>query len=382
MTDANVRQFPGSRRPQPFQVLYPASWYGTEPEPVRWLVRNCVPRGTVVLLSGDSGLGKSLLMQQLQTCLTLGRPWLGFEVECVRSFGFYCEDPRNILELRQLALCTHFGVDQRDLEDMSLSSRVGMDNILMDFKRRTDAGKTTAVFEQIRAHISDFGAQLVIIDTLAHTFNGNENIRAQVTAFVSALQQLATEMDGAVILNSHPSVSSMASGTGYSGSTAWRASVRAHMYLKRPKGFDDEADEADNDERILKTMKSNWGPGSGVTKLRWQDGVFVRTEPERAPVSGHMGHLQIRHDLLEAVRYLIRHGERVAAGSTSRTCLSNLVKNLPSCRRYKRADILYAQDKLLEEGKLVIVELGPPSRRYSFVRTDGVTYPGEEGNPG
>lgn len=379
MADDNVRQFP-RRRLEPFEVVYPPSLEGTEPTPVRWLIRNAVPRGTVCLFSGDSGLGKSLLMLQLQAATALRKPWLGFDVEPCKSFGFYCEDPENVIHLRIKDICQHYDVTKTDLEDISYTSRVGSNNVLMDFNRRTDEGKTTPVFDQIMSHVREFGAQLLIIDTLAHTFNGNEIIRNQVTAFVSALQKIATEMDGAVILTSHPSVAGMQSGTGISGSTAWRATVRAQMYIKRPKAYDDEAQDADQDERILKTMKSNWGAAGGVTRIRWDQGVFVTMAPERVPVSSSLDRLTVDHAVLEAARFIVKRGDKIATGTMHQRCLAALASHLPSCATYRRQDMNSAVDRLLEAGKLIIVEVGRGTRRYPFLRPSEMRYPGEEPN--
>lgn len=372
----NVHQFP-RRKLQPFEAFCPAVWQGIEPEPIKWLVHGCIPRGTVCLFSGDSGLGKSLLMQQLQTCAAVGRKWLGFEVERVRSLGFYCEDPKPVLHLRQREICRHLDVDEADLEDMMIASRVGLDNVLMDFNRRTDEGRTTAVYDQVRSYVRDFGAELVIIDTAAHTFNGNENIRAHVTAFVSVLQEIASETGGAIVLCSHPSVSSMQSGTGYSGSTAWRATVRAHMYLKRPKGYDDEGDEADPNERVLKTMKANWGPGAGVNKLRWEEGVFVAMAAEKVVVAGFVAKNEVDYLLIEAARWIVKKGDRIAAGTQHQRCLASQVSGLPSLKKYRRGDIIAAQERLTESGRLVVVMVGPPSRRYQLLRPAEYRYPNE-----
>ena len=373
---SNVSQFP-KRKAQPFEVFCPASWAGVEPEPVKWLVRGCIPRGTVCLFSGDSGLGKSLLMQQLQTATATGHDWLGFNVERVRSLGFYCEDPKNILHLRQREICNSLGIDEGDLEDMSIAARVGLDNILMDFNRRTDEGRATPVYDQLRSYVRDFGAELVIVDTAAHTFNGNENIRAHVTAFINILQEIASETGGAVVLCSHPSVSSMQSGSGYSGSTAWRATVRAHMYLKRPKGYDDESDDVDPDVRVLKTMKSNWGPGSGIARLRWQDGVFVAEADTAEPVSGVVQRLTIDAALHDAVRYLVIKGERLSAESRLSNNFITVAARMPSMSRYRFPDIAAAADRLIDSGRLVRVALGSGSRRRFFVRTSDSVYPDE-----
>jgi hypothetical protein len=59
----------------------------------------------------------------------------------------------------------------------------------------------------------------------------------------------------------------MASGSGTSGSTAWNNSVRSRLYLTQ--------DDANPDARILKFMKSNYGPKGEPMKLIWRNGLFV-----------------------------------------------------------------------------------------------------------
>jgi RecA-family ATPase len=375
---SNISQFPRRKR-QPFEAFCPASWHGVEPEPVKWLVQGCIPRGAVCLFSGDSGLGKSLLMQQLQTSAALGLPWLGRDVEQVRSYGFYCEDPKNILHWRQRDICKNLGVSEDELEPMALSFRVGLDNVLMDFNRRTDEGQETELYSQIREYIRDFGAELTIIDTAAHTFNGNENVRAHVTAFIAILQQIANDTGGAVVLCAHPSVSSMQSGTGYSGSTAWRASVRAHMYLKRPKGYDDESDDGDPDERVLKTMKANWGAGSGVMRIHWQDGVFVPMPPERQPIQGFVGRMDLDAKVLAAMNYVIENGDRIFAGRQSNKNVVRVIGNLPSCKNFDALDIFGAVDRLIEDRKVFRVTGGRPGKHVVLLRTREAGYADEIG---
>ena len=72
-----------------------------------------------------------------------------------------------------------------------------------------------------------------------------------------------------MVLTAHPSLTGRNTGTGESGSTAWNNAVRSRLYLT-------EADEqADGAERILKTMKSNYGPKGGELRLRWAKGVYM-----------------------------------------------------------------------------------------------------------
>ena len=54
-------------------------WQGKEPKPRRWVVRERIPAVNVTLLTGQGGVGKTLLMQQLAVATVLGsnKGWIG-----------------------------------------------------------------------------------------------------------------------------------------------------------------------------------------------------------------------------------------------------------------------------------------------------------------
>ena len=83
--------------------------------------------------------------------------------------------------------------------------RLGEDNILMTFSRK-GVGELTTFHRHVVEAALDLKVRLVIIDTAADTFGGNENDRGQVRQFVQrALGQIALKIDGAVVCCAHPS---------------------------------------------------------------------------------------------------------------------------------------------------------------------------------
>ena len=193
----------------------------------RWIVEGAVPVGNVTLLSGDGGVGKSLLAQQLLTCVTLGRPWLGMATEECTAVGIFCEDDADELHIRQAKINDHYGCSFADLRGAIWLPRVGEDSVMMHFPDRGAAEKRP-FYGQIRELIGDTGARLVICDALHDLFSGNENFRSNARQFVTGLRSMVLHVDGAVLLLSHPSMAGLNTGTGMSGSTAWNnASDRA-----------------------------------------------------------------------------------------------------------------------------------------------------------
>jgi RecA-family ATPase len=148
-------------------------------------------------LYGDGGLGKSLLAQQLVTATAIGRPWLGLPVMHVRSLGVFCEDHEDELHRRQADINRLYGCEFADLEDMRWLPRFGEENLLMTFEG--GQGVPTPFFDELLCQAREYGAQLIIIDTVPDTFGGSENDRGQVRQFVqTCLGKLARDIDGCV----------------------------------------------------------------------------------------------------------------------------------------------------------------------------------------
>jgi RecA-family ATPase len=361
----------------PFEIISPASWGRGDPPPYDWIVEGCFLAGTVAMLSGDGGLGKSLLMQQLCTAAAVGERWLGLATRRCKCFAMFCEDDSAELHRRQARINQHYGCDSGDLEDVLYTARAGLENLLLEFRRNDDKGVRTSVFEQLCHAVRDFGAQIIVIDTVADTFGGNEIMRSHVRRFINALRALAMEMHGVVILTSHPSLTGLNSGTGISGSTAWNNSVRSRLYLTRPKRRPEEEGEDvdDSNERVLRTMKNNSAAAGGRIPLRWEKGVFVRSDSGAS--AGLFDRLAMERDLVDGLRGLIRDGTLVPADKNARNGFANAIRAVSSCKQYSWAIVCAAQERLIESGTLERVEMGPPSKRRVYLRPSDMRYPGE-----
>ncbi len=284
---SSVTQGPWSDRPsrsfEQFEPFSPISWGASIPPRPDWMVEGCFLRGTVAILAGDGGLGKSLLCQQLITAAALGAEWLGLRTVKARSLAVFCEDDREELHRRQANINEHYGCQMKDLAPVLIESRAARDSIIMRFKQWGAEGQRTFFFDQIEQKAVEHKAQIIILDTLADVFDGNEVDRNQPRRFIRELRKLAIRVQGIVILTQHPSVEGLASGTGRSGSTGWNNSVRSRLYLTTPpKNKTSGADDGPTNERLLKTMKNNHGPWGGKIKLVWSRGVFIRQEDQES----------------------------------------------------------------------------------------------------
>jgi RecA-family ATPase len=263
---------PDQRQAPPLQLTDPTSLQGVAIPERRWIVPDWLPVGYTTGLYGDGGTGKSLLAMQLMTCCATGTPFFGMDVEPVRTLGIFCEDAEDELHRRQDAINGALGVDFGDLDGMRWVSRVGFDNLLMTFEG--GAGELTEFWQQVRDASLSFGARLVVLDTAADLFGGNENDRGQVRQFVqAACTRIAREIDGAVLLCAHPSRSGLATGSGDSGSTGWNAAFRSRLYFERLPATDDDP-EPDPDIRKLSRKKANYAAAGVELQLRYSGGAF------------------------------------------------------------------------------------------------------------
>jgi RecA-family ATPase len=270
----------GEAEPRP-PVIDPRSWAGRPIPERQWLVGDWIPLHYVTALYGDGGLGKTLLAHQLLTSVATGHDWLGLPVRRMRAFGLLCEDLESDLHINQERINRAYWLSYDQLGDLRLWPSVGLDNLLMTFDGRDGAvGQLTRFFAELLERVKSFGAQFVVLDTAADLFGGNENNRIQVRQFIAnACGRIAREIDGAVLLCAHPSLSGLASGTGAGGSTAWNNTVRSRLYLAAPRAGDLD-DEPDPDLRVLSRKKSNHARAGEMLNLRWVDGVFVRQAEE------------------------------------------------------------------------------------------------------
>ena len=256
----------------PLAFINVAAWHG-QPVPDReWCVLNRVPMRNVTLFSGEGAIGKSIVSLQLAVAHVLGRDWLGTMPEIGPALAVACEDDANELHRRLSLILKHYGATFTELNDLHLLS-LAVQDALLATPDRHGLIKPTKLFDQLNAAACEIRPKLIILDNSADVFGGSENDRAHVRQFIGILRGMAIAANAGVLLTSHPSLTGMNTGTGLSGSTAWNASVRSRLWMKRATTEKDE--EPDPDVRVIEVMKSNYGPVGETITVRWNDGVFI-----------------------------------------------------------------------------------------------------------
>ncbi len=347
----------------PALKLVSAASFAERPAPERaWIVRELIPDRNVTDLSGDGGLGKSLVALQLCVAIATGTDWLGHMPEPGRALYLSCEDELDEIHRRVAIIADRKGIPLDDLGGFSIVDLTDANLTELaapDGKQRL---ALTALYDSVAAALVSIRPKLVVIDTRADVFGGDEISRAQVRFFVRALRRLCFRYDLAILLLSHPSVAGMSSGSGQSGSTAWGNSVRSRLYLERPKA--DDGSEPDRDLRVLTTKKANYGPADDTIALRWDAGIFRPDQAGIGTIDRMARDQQIEARFLELLREFEKQGRTVNPYSGLSYAPQAFATADPTIgkRQFKAA-----MERLFAAGRIEVIEVGPPSRRTKRV---------------
>lgn len=350
-------------------VINASEWAHLDPPEREWFIKGLIPEGTVTLVSGDGGVGKSLLLLQIGIASALGVDTLGLNPKPGGVIYVGAEDDEDEFQRRVCDVARSLGGRLQDLEDLEIIPLADRDALLA-VPAKDGSMAPTALWQRIRERVLSFGPGLVVFDTTADLFGGDEIKRAQVRQFIAMLRKLAIETGAAVVLLSHPSVSGMQTGSGTSGSTAWSNSVRSRLYLTRPEGK-----EVDPNARVLRTMKSNYGAIGDEIKLRWQAGAFVLDEGLPAAEMAFVSKAQ-DEAFVRLLRAYNRTGQ-VVATTKGVNYAPKVLAEQADAAPYKQPHLERAMQRLLADGTLKVVGYGPPSRQRKQLLVSADDWGGE-----
>ena len=283
--------------------------HSPNPPPVSWLVKDWMPDATLSVLTGAGGAGKSRIALQLAVAVATGAERFiqtesgaamlnGLKAPQLLAAGpvvFAAWETRLLAWQNRLAAVCGQGAD-REERIRQLTGQLHYVNMrpaggLWGAAHGAHTSTTGSLLDGGKA-LLDYAAaaqtRLLIIDPLAAAFVQNENDRALVRAFLSALDQWAEDHSCAVLIISHPPKGDSAQ----SGSTDWRNGVQAVWTLETAKVMDgDEKGKlvpAPGGERILQVEKLNEGAPPDPVYLQFTEGRFA----EVAKPARHNANLQ------------------------------------------------------------------------------------------
>lgn len=339
------------------ETINAADLAGKPVPPMCWHVDNMIPEHNVTLLSGDGATGKSLLALQLAVATATGGDWIGFQPRVGRVVYLSAEDELDELH-RRLA---NIVPDLSKLSYLTLVPMAGKDAVLAAPSGKDGLLQPTEVYKALRTVVDRHQADLVILDTLADLFGGDEIKKIQARGFIGMLRGMALDLDCTIVLLSHPSQNGMSSGDGTSGNVAWNNSVRSRLYFERRLTRDGgRTIEDDQDIRILSVKKNNRAPNGGQIVVRYDRGQFVREKgiDLNAPDIAR----EVERVFLELLDQFESQGRDVSP-NPSQTYAPALFDRHPNAGGHTKRSFQKAMDRLLEAGRIKIVTVGPPSKQ-------------------
>lgn len=340
-----------------FPVVNPAHWHG-QPIPARqWFIPDLIPMRQVTLLSGDGGVGKSLFALQLAAAASMSVETLDLEPWAGRTLYIGAEDEAEEFQRRLDDIAHAHG---RQLDELLLMRLIPLADrdALLAVPDKAGNMQPTSLWRGIANYAADYKPRLIVLDTSADLFGGDEIKRGQVRQFIAMLRKLAIDIDCAIVLLSHPSVQGMQTGTGISGSTGWNNSVRSRLYLTKEK-------DEDSDVRILKVMKANYGTTGAEIRLRWKAGAFV-LDDGATPAGAALVERKHESTFMDVLERFTGVGQKLSP-SPSATYAPKMIAEHPAGKGSNKRDLAAAMQRLLEMGKIRIDEFGPHSRKTRFI---------------
>ena len=298
---------------EPVTGPYPATdgddWAPAAGWPARsWLVPGWLPAGRIGMLSGRGGRGKSRLALQLAalTASGGGGPFLpsaatggpaegsrppAVDAEARSVVYASWEDEREEAG-RRLAAMANDGIAAPE----ALAGRLRFVDLrgagplwapaAAGFAHVRARAALTATGGRLRATCEELDAALLVVDSLAGAYAGDENTRALVRAFCAHWDAWATETGCAVMLVAHPPKTPAGAGTGaldsdYAGSTDWHNAARWRWALEPTPTGRYRAGAGNRQLPVtataLKVAKSSYGPSGAcvfvapsASKLGWK----------------------------------------------------------------------------------------------------------------
>ena len=173
-----------------------------------WLIKGILERGSMNLLFGESGAGKSLFAMDWAFCAANGENWHGHKVkEELKTLYILGEGFRGA-SMRFKALSQKYGLTPKNIR-LSRRSINLLDN--------KEADEIIKVVTEL-----DFIPDIIIIDTLHRNMVGDENSSEDMAMYFKSIELLARRLNSAIVTVHH-------SGHGDKGRSRGSSSIKAAM---------------------------------------------------------------------------------------------------------------------------------------------------------
>lgn len=186
-----------------------------------WLLDDLVPARGIGFIYGPPGSYKSFMAVDMAMSVATGQPWHGYECEMPGAVVYIAaEGSRGLME-RVTAWRRKYG--QHGLIAI-MAAPVMMDDAVM-------VQAFTECLERAR-EVMQAPIRLVVVDTMARSFSGDENSAQEVGAFVNACQRFSSDADDCFVMVVAHTGKDIT--RGIRGSSAIDGAADCHFLVTRP----------------------------------------------------------------------------------------------------------------------------------------------------
>lgn len=189
--------------------------------PIEWQVQGLLESSSVTSLFGPPGVAKTFFALDVACCVASGRPFHGREVSGGAVFYVAGEGLNGIG--RRIEVWSQ----QNEIRP----ERLYVSNKSLDLFHRDGARRLKDVIQSVAEETGET-PQLIVIDTLARNFSGDENSAGDISRFISHLDEIRHRWGASVLIVHH---SGKNLGRHSRGSTALPGAVDAEYEFARDK---------------------------------------------------------------------------------------------------------------------------------------------------
>ena len=337
-----------------------------QPPDRKWAIKGWLGFGHVTLLVGPGGIGKTLLAQQMASCLVLGRPFIEAIERPHKCLMWACEDDHDELWRRQIAISRWCKAGLEEFHDgLTIVPRHGLENTIVS----DEFGKPTfsTLLQQLAEQANDLKADVVILDNAGQLYGGNENNRHAVTVFLNALA--GALVGKAIMLLAHPS---RGLNSEFSGSSAWENVARTRLYfgatLPGAKAAQDDDQEPTDDVRFLARRKANYS-AKDFRRMVYADGALTPDMPEilEGGIIATLKADRARKTVLLGLAKLTSMGVHATDGRRSPNFLPKLLAEYKLDDTLQSNELTAAVRSMMVEGKLKRAAVGKSQNRNTIM---------------
>lgn len=173
-----------------YSILKDSDLDSTTVEDTKWLVKNFIPKDSIVLIGGKSRAYKTTTLLHMAYCLATGKPLFNRH-ETMKSKVLYINEENSMSTFKPTAIAIRHGVTEQPTENLDY---LNFSNIRLD---------TTQGFNEISKIIDDEKIEVIMVDTLKRTISMKEDSADEMNNFYNYILKPLRNKGVTIILLHH-----------------------------------------------------------------------------------------------------------------------------------------------------------------------------------